>query len=126
MLAILPPTFAFVLANGCGVCLCCDRCRALTPLDAGRLANQFGADCRIDDAPLPCPRCARSFVMPVDHLNARDVAAILTVNVSREARLMTDEAGLYKRVGRAFADHQSVAHARDEYVSKADRTVHTN
>jgi len=25
-----------------------------------------------------------------------------------------------------FADHQSVNHGREEYVSKADRTVHTN
>jgi hypothetical protein len=29
---------------------------------------------------------------------------------------MTDEARFYRPFGKLFADHQSVAHARDEYV----------
>jgi hypothetical protein len=69
---------------------------------------------------------ARSIVMPVDKLNATDVAAVLSANLSKEARLMTDEARFYMPVGKLFADHQSVAHAKDEYVRKGDVTIHTN
>jgi transposase-like protein len=69
---------------------------------------------------------ARSFVMPVDKLNATDIAVVLSANISKEARLMTDEARFYMPVGKLFADHQSVAHARDEYVRKGDVTIHTN
>ena len=64
--------------------------------------------------------------MPVDKLNATDIAAVLSANISKEARLMTDEARFYMPVGKLFADHQSVAHARDEYVRKGDVTIHTN
>jgi transposase-like protein len=69
---------------------------------------------------------ARSIVTPVDNLNARDIADILSANVAKEAHLRTDEARHYITPGKAFAGHGSVAHARDEYVSKADPTVHTN
>ena len=67
---------------------------------------------------------ARSIV--VDHLNAANVAEILSANLAKEARLMTDEAKFYIGPGKAFADHQSVAHAREEYVRKGDVTIHTN
>ena len=67
---------------------------------------------------------ARSMV--VDHLTAASVAEILNANIAKEARLLTDEAKFYITPGKAFADHQSVAHAREEYVSKGDVTVHTN
>jgi len=69
---------------------------------------------------------ARSIVMPVDKLNAPDIAAILTANMAREARLMTDEARHYIPAGKLFADHQSVAHARGEYVRRQEPTVHSN
>jgi transposase-like protein len=68
----------------------------------------------------------RSRSMVVDHLDAAKVAEILTANIAQEARLMTDDARFYKPVGRAFADHQSVAHAAGEYVRKGDVTIHTN
>jgi len=69
---------------------------------------------------------ARSTVMPVDHLNAAEVAAILTANVSREARLFTDEARHYAPVGKLFADHQYVTHGRVEYVRRQEPEVHSN
>lgn len=43
-----------------------------------------------------------------------------------ESRLMTDEAPHYKHVGWNFADHGMVTHGKGEYVSKQDRTIHTN
>ncbi len=67
---------------------------------------------------------ARSYV--VDDLKVSTVAPILSENISREARLMTDEAAHYKGLGWNFAEHGVVIHSKDEYVSKADHTVHTN
>ncbi|GGC37997.1 DDE transposase [Novosphingobium marinum] len=52
-----------------------------------------------------------------------EVAQIVSDNVKREAILTTDEAHLYKRVGREFAGHDSVLHGGGEYV-RGD--VHTN
>jgi transposase-like protein len=57
---------------------------------------------------------ARSF-----HINSTsiaDVAPIVRENISRESRLMTDEANWYKEVGREFTTHQSVKHSDKEYV----------
>ncbi len=66
----------------------------------------------------------RSYV--VKDLRIRTILPILEANISREARLMTDEAAHYQSIGWNFADHGVVAHSKDEYVSKADRTIHTN
>lgn len=52
-----------------------------------------------------------------------EVADIVRANVAREAILTTDEARLYKSVGKEFAGHDSVLHAGNEYV-RGD--VHTN
>lgn len=62
----------------------------------------------------------------VDHMNHATVAAILTKNIAKEARLMTDEAPMYKKVGKEFAGHDAVHHARDEYVRYSDLTITTN
>lgn len=67
---------------------------------------------------------ARSMV--VEGLNAAKVAEILSENVAKEARLRTDEAKFYITPAKAFAEHGVVAHARDEYVSRTDPSVHTN
>jgi hypothetical protein len=66
---------------------------------------------------------ARSFVM--NDLTTASVPPILEANLSYEARLMTDEAPRYKAVA-VFADHGTVNHSKDEYVSNQDPTVHTN
>jgi transposase-like protein len=67
---------------------------------------------------------ARSFV--VDDVKASTLVPILRANISREARLMTDEAYQYTKVGREFAEHGFTHHKQGEYVSKVDRSVHTN
>lgn len=64
---------------------------------------------------------ARSMV--VNDLNTKTVAPIVRKNVTREARLMTDEARHYVKVGREFADHQVVRHSVGEY-GRGD--AHTN
>jgi hypothetical protein len=56
---------------------------------------------------------ARSF--HVDGTSAADVVPFLRANVAREAKLVTDDAGQYRHVGRYF-DHQTVAHSVDEYA----------
>lgn len=61
-----------------------------------------------------------------ERFTAASIAPILAQHISPEARLMTDGAHMYKTAGKAFADHQHVDHAKDEYVRKGDRTIHTN
>jgi len=58
--------------------------------------------------------------------NAETISAYLFTNVHRESRLITDEYQGYKRPGLEFAAHRHVNHTQDEYVSRLDRTVHTN
>lgn len=67
---------------------------------------------------------ARSIV--VDNATAKTIGAVVAANMAREARLLTDASNVYHRVGTAFADHKSVNHSKDEYVSKLDASVHTN
>lgn len=57
---------------------------------------------------------ARSLV--IDNLTTRTVAPILRKNLAREARLMTDEATHYIKVGREFAEHGVVNHKAEEWV----------
>lgn len=60
------------------------------------------------------------------NLNAESITPILDANVSKDARLLTDEAHHYKRPGKEFAAHGKVSHSRGEYVSREDRTITTN
>ena len=60
------------------------------------------------------------------NLTAKDIHPILRANIAAEARLMTDEARLYWKVGKEFAEHNRVLHAGGEYVRKGDVTIHTN
>jgi hypothetical protein len=56
---------------------------------------------------------ARSTVMT--EVNASTVAKVVTENVAREARLMTDQANFYKQVGKRHASHEAVNHSIEEY-----------
>ena len=59
-------------------------------------------------------------------ITTENLTPILEANISKDARLLTDEARHYRTVGRKFASHGTVAHARGEYVSKNDPTITTN
>ncbi|MDX1489063.1 MAG: IS1595 family transposase, partial [Acidiferrobacterales bacterium] len=59
----------------------------------------------------------------IDHLSARDITPILKENIAKEARVFTDEASYYRRLGAQFAEHQAVNHSRDEW---ARGEAHTN
>lgn len=52
------------------------------------------------------------------------IHAIVLDNLSREARLMSDEHTMYKRIGREFAEHAAVHHYNKEYV-RGDVTTNT-
>jgi transposase-like protein len=64
---------------------------------------------------------ARTF--HVDRAIVPDVVPVVRANIDRESYLMTDESVLYIKVGKEFADHQSVEHGAREYV-RGD--AHTN
>jgi len=63
----------------------------------------------------------RSFHVP--DVTAATLKDKINQNVAKSARLMTDDAGQYEKVGKTFLDHQSVNHSADEYV-RGD--AHTN
>jgi transposase-like protein len=66
----------------------------------------------------------RSFTF--DKFRAEQVHPIVRANISREARLMTDEAKMYSKIGREFAEHGTTLHGGKQYVDPNDRTIHTN
>jgi transposase-like protein len=57
---------------------------------------------------------ARSF--HIDTTTVAQVAPIVRANISRESRLMTDEARHYREVGKEYISHDAVHHAAEEYV----------
>jgi transposase-like protein len=76
---------------------------------------------------------ARSF--HVDGVRIADIAPIINANISRESKLMTDDAGWYKEIGEDFLRHETVNHSNEEYVrytnakefpGGADYVIHTN
>jgi putative transposon-encoded protein len=54
----------------------------------------------------------------------REIQGIVLENLSREARLMTDEHVMYRKIGREFAEHGSVMHYNKEYA-RGDVTTNT-
>ncbi|UZK67160.1 IS1595 family transposase [Sphingomonas sp. M1-B02] len=65
----------------------------------------------------------RSRAMVIDSTTRAAIEPIVLANLAKEARLMTDEALLYKKIGVNFADHQVVRHYGNEYVRGE---AHTN
>ena len=59
----------------------------------------------------------------VDDVKASTLVPIVNENISKEARVMTDDAATYYRKLRGFRSHETVNHAAEEYV-RGD--VHTN
>lgn len=60
----------------------------------------------------------------IDRATSQTVRDVIVHNVSRDTSLFTDHSKLYTRVGEEFASHQTVNHARKEYVR--DGNIHTN
>jgi ISXO2-like transposase domain len=57
-------------------------------------------------------------------VTAESLKPILEGQIAASARLMTDSAGLYKKIGKSFASHEVVDHAAKEYV-RGDVTTNT-
>jgi transposase-like protein len=60
----------------------------------------------------------------VEKASGSNIQPIVLENLSREARLMTDESMIYRRIGREFAGHSAVHHYEKEYV-RGDVTTNT-
>ena len=69
-------------------------------------------------------RGGRARSIKVDTLNAATVRKVLSENVKKESRLHTDEASYYIGPGKAFASHEFITHAADEYA-RGDVTTNT-
>lgn len=61
-----------------------------------------------------------------DAFRKTEVHPIVRANISREARLMTDEHTMYQRIGKEFAEHGTTMHRAKQYVDFDDRSIHTN
>lgn len=57
-------------------------------------------------------------------ITAETIGTVLRGNVSKEARLMTDGAGLYDKQGENFKSHETVNHTAGEYA-RGDVTTNT-
>lgn len=62
----------------------------------------------------------------VERTSADQIHPIVLGNIAREARLMTDEATMYRKLGKQFAEHGTTLHGAGTYVDLNDRTIHTN
>lgn len=62
----------------------------------------------------------------IDNVTISSIKPIVEKTIAREARLMTDQAKHYIRIGRSFAQHHSVNHTAGEYVNKVNPELHTN
>lgn len=67
---------------------------------------------------------ARSVV--IKDITTKTVVPILKENITKEARIITDDAGQYRFLKDDFADHKVVCHSQGEYVSALDHSIHTN
>jgi transposase-like protein len=67
---------------------------------------------------------ARTFV--IDHVSVDQVDPIIAKNLSIEAHLMTDEAHVYKSIGRYQAQHSYVTHFANQYAVPGKPELHTN
>ena len=59
----------------------------------------------------------------VDDIRASSIIPVVRENVAKEARIMTDDAGQYRKKFREYADHGVVRHGVGEYVRD---DIHTN
>lgn len=66
----------------------------------------------------------RSRLFHVEKAAGSLIQPIVLANLAREARLMTDENTMYRKIGREFAEHGAVHHYRKEYV-RGDVTTNT-
>jgi transposase-like protein len=57
-------------------------------------------------------------------VNAETLRPILKAQINKKARLMTDDARVYKKIGKEFASHESVNHSAGEYA-RGDVTTNT-
>lgn len=64
---------------------------------------------------------ARSTVIP--NLKQETIMTVVNANVSREARMMTDQARYYMNAFHGFGGHETVDHSKEEYVRGE---AHTN
>jgi transposase-like protein len=66
---------------------------------------------------------ARSF--HVDGTTIAELKPVIRANVERETAIMTDQAGWYPEIGAEFASHDTVNHAKDEYVRREGGNIIT-
>lgn len=62
----------------------------------------------------------------VADVTAKTLRPIMQKHIAKQTYLMTDEAAVYKGIGKDFLVHDSVNHSREEYVNPIRPWIHTN
>jgi transposase-like protein len=90
----------------------------------GRSAARGGKDHRMGVLSLVERNTGKVRSFTFDKTTGAEIHPIVLANVAREARLMTDEAHMYKRIGKEFSEHGTVLHGGHEYA-RGDITTNT-
>lgn len=95
----------------------------------GRIAGRpvrRGGDHKMKVLALVDRGSGRARSMVVDNVDVATLMPLVQANVAREAKLMTDDARVYDKIGQEFAKHDSVNHSAEQYVDPFRPWVHTN
>jgi transposase-like protein len=69
------------------------------------------------------PAAGRVRAFDVKDVDAKTVRGLLVKHASRKSTLVTDEAEIYRKVGREFAAHERVFHKHGWYITKGGFTT---
>jgi len=73
----------------------------------------------------PAPPTSAHPTRPTNNPGAA-ITPILKANIAAEARLLTDEAGVYRQMQLHFASHGTTAHTAGQCVDPANPEIHSN
>lgn len=78
--------------------------------------NERGSDFKMKVLTLIDRESGKAHSTVLTHINSKTVGEVVAANVAREAHLMTDEASVYRKIGKTLASHEAVNHKQEEYV----------
>ena len=78
--------------------------------------NERGTDSKMKVLTLIDRDTKRAKSVVMQNITSNAVGRVVAANVSREARLMTDQSTVYLQIGAEMASHESVNHSKEEYA----------
>ena len=94
--------------------------------DRSKPAKATGYEHKMKVLALVDRNTGQSRAVVVENVTMATLTPILRENIAREANLLTDDAGQYRRMGEHFASHNVSRHGKGEYVDRENPEIHTN